>query len=214
MDVCGKTALHVASRWGEEEIAQLLIASVADSNVTDIDGHKALRTALSEGHLETIKLLIKTHTDIDQQEYSRRTALSIAVFRGDEALDDLRLDAGTQLVPQDPGPHCPFLDPEEKVSGYGRDAVLAALENENFNVVRMIMRFPGGRNNKKSETAKALGMLDAKDMDALRRWFAISLSNTPENRPDIVAFSRFLLELTIYKRKPSRDRNTTCGRLQ
>lgn len=137
MDVYGKTALHVASGWGEEEIAELLIASAADVNVPDIDGHEA----------------------IDQQEYSRRTALSVAVFRGDEALDDLRLDAGTQLVPQDPGPHCPFLDPEEKVSGYGRDAVLAALEKEHFNVTRMIMRFAGGR-NKGGEYAEALRMTE------------------------------------------------------
>ena len=159
MDVYGKTALHVASGWGEEEIAELLIASAADVNVPDIDGHEALRTALSKGLFSIIKLLIKTHTDIDQQEYSRRTALSVAVFRGDEALDDLRLDAGTQLVPQDPGPHCPFLDPEEKVSGYGRDAVLAALEKEHFNVTRMIMRFAGGR-NKGGEYAEALRMTE------------------------------------------------------
>lgn len=146
-NVQGKKALHLASRWAEEEIAKIFIVSAADVNVTKVYGRKALLTAIKGGHIKIVKLPIRTHTKIDQQNVNGDIVLSVAALHGEEALVDLLLDADAQIVPQDPGPHCPFLDPEEMVSGCGQDAVLAALEKEHFGVTRMIMKFAGGRNN-------------------------------------------------------------------
>lgn len=182
----GSTALHQASHSPDAEITKTLIAAGADVNVSDIVGQSALLIAADKGYLETVKLLIETTTNIDYMDWYGYTALGSAALNGYGAIVDVLLDAGAQVFPQEPGPHCPFLDPEERVLEYFRDPVLAALGNRHFNVAKVIMEAAGGREIG-TEFAEALHMLDIGDMYGLRRWSANRFRNAPEYRPDIVA---------------------------
>ena len=174
----GGTALHVASNRAGEEIAKELIASAADVNVIDVQGRKALHVAIFGGHLEVFKLLVEKTSNINQQDVYGNTALSIAALNGEEAAVNLLLNAGTQIVSQEPGPQCPFLDPEEMVSGYCRDALLVVMSSLNLGVIRTIVEFVGGR-NQESGYAEVLDMLDAKDMEALCRWCVNRATHAP-----------------------------------
>lgn len=182
----GATALHHACRRSYAEIAKTLIAAGADVNVSNIFGQNALLIAVNLRNLKTVKLLIETTTTIDHIDCYGYTALGSAALNGYGAIADVLLDAGAQVFPQEPGPHCPFLDPEERVLEYFRDPVLAALGSRHFKIAKVIMEAAGGRETG-SKFAEALHMLDIGDMCGLRRWSAKRFRNAPEYRPDIVA---------------------------
>lgn len=182
----GSTALHQACQSPDVETAKILIAAGADVNVSNVVGQSALLIAVDRGHLETVKLLIETATNVDHLDCYGYSALGSAALNGYGPMVDVLLDAGAQIFPQEPGPHCSFFDPEERVLEYFRDPVLAALGNRHFNVAKVIMEAAGGRETG-SEFAEALRMLDIGDMHGLRRWSANRFRNAPEYRPDIVA---------------------------
>lgn len=183
----GRTALHLAAKSREEEIAKMLIASGVDVNVIDIHGLTALSLAVYYGNTEVSRLLVEKTTDINQQSRSGDTPLSTAASYGREALVNLLLNAGAEIGLQEPGPHYPFINPEERLSGYCNDPVLAALGSGHLNIAKRIMEFAGGR-EEGSEYAEALGLIDIEDMDGLERWSAVRSKNAPENRPDVVLF--------------------------
>ena len=182
----GATALHQACQVSDAEIAKTLIAAGADVNVSNIVGQNALCVAVCYGSLETVKLLVETTTYIDHIDCYGYSALGYAALNGYGAMVDVLLDAGAQAFPQEPGPHCPFLEPEERIFDYFRDPVLAALGSRQFNIAKVIMESAGGR-EKASKFAEALHMLDIGDMYGLRRWSANRFRNAPEYRPGIVA---------------------------
>lgn len=183
----GRTALHVVAAEGDEEIAKMLIASGADINAIDISGFNALSCAAYMGNIEISLLLVEKTTDINLQSCAGEPPLSLAACTGEEALVNLLLNAGAEVGLQEPGPHCPFIDPEERLSGYCRDPVLAALAKGHVKIAKIIMEFAGGR-EEGSEYAEALGMLDIDDMDEFERWSTVRRRNAPENRPDVVLF--------------------------
>ena len=183
----GRTALHVAARASAEEVAKMLIASGADVNAIDNYGFNALSHAAYMGNIKISRLLIMETKDINPQIHAGDTPLSLAASTGKEALVNLLLNAGAELGLQEPGPHCPFVDPEDRLSGYCSDPILAALAEGHVNIAKIIMEFAGGR-EEESEYAKALAMLDIDDKDRFERWYAARKKNAPENRPDVVLF--------------------------
>ena len=185
----GETALHYASCMQDTKVAKRLIASGADVNITDIFGHKPLWVAVFSNCLDAIKLLIKKTRNIDQIDYKGQTVLSTGASFGDREIVDLLLDAGAQIAPREAGPHCPFLDPEERMIGYFEDPVLAALGRGHFDIAKAIMERAGG-GDERSEFAEALQMLDNGDLYGLKRWSTTRFRNASANQPGIIAMRK------------------------
>lgn len=183
----GMTALHLAARRGVEEVAKMLIASGVDVDVVDMYGLTALSHAVCWGNTEVSRLLVEKMTDINQQSRGGDTPLSTAASYGREALVNLLLNAGAEIGSQEPGPRCPFIKPVERLSGYCKDPVLAALRSGHPNIAKTIMEHAGGR-EEGSEYAEALSLIDIEDVDGLDRWSAVRRENAPENRPNVVLF--------------------------
>lgn len=170
-DAHGRTALQLAARGSAEEVVQMLIASGADVDAIDIHGLNALSYTALWGTIETFQLLVRKATDINSHSRAGETPLSIAASRGEEAFVKLLLNAGAEIGLQEPGPHCPFIDPNERMSGYCKDPILAALAEGHNNIAKIVMELAGGR-EEGSEYAEALEMLDTEDMDGFERWSA------------------------------------------
>lgn len=62
-----KTALHLASEWGNPEIARLLLAAGADANAlldSANEGATALHLAAKSGHVEVVQLLLEAGANL------------------------------------------------------------------------------------------------------------------------------------------------------
>ena len=60
----GDTALHHATRNGDQEIVELLVSCGADVNVTSDHGHFPLYCAAGHGHVETMQYLLEHGADL------------------------------------------------------------------------------------------------------------------------------------------------------
>lgn len=74
----GGSALHVAARSGQHEMAQLLIDSGARVDLRDRSDYTPLHNAAWVGNLDMVKLLLNAGADISATTYSGRTPLSCA----------------------------------------------------------------------------------------------------------------------------------------
>ena len=74
----GGSALHVAARSGQHEMAQLLIDSGARVDLRDRSDYTPLHNAAWVGTLDMVKLLLNAGADINAATYSGRTPLSCA----------------------------------------------------------------------------------------------------------------------------------------
>ncbi|KAF7339002.1 hypothetical protein MVEN_01976400 [Mycena venus] len=93
----GKTALHLASKKGNLDIARLLIEHNASVDLATKDGETALHLALEEGHLNIARLLIEHSTSIDQATNDGRTAFHIALLKGHLDIAQLLIAYGTSV---------------------------------------------------------------------------------------------------------------------
>ena len=86
----GQTALMIAAIWGRTEIADLLVRSNADVNVTDNDGDTALKLAARYGRTEIADLLVRSNADVNvKTNYDGWTALIQAADYGRTEIADL-----------------------------------------------------------------------------------------------------------------------------
>ena len=74
----GGSALHVAARSDQHEMAQLLINSGARVDLRDRSDYTPLHNAAWVGNLDMVKLLLNAGADINATTYSGRTPLSCA----------------------------------------------------------------------------------------------------------------------------------------
>ena len=74
------------------------------------------------------------------------TVLSKAAGNGHHTIVEALLDAGTEIEPQEPGPHCAFLEPSERRSGFGNSAYIANLSSKDDAAFRAVLRFDTQRN--------------------------------------------------------------------
>ncbi len=61
----GRAPLHVAAKWGYNDVCELLLAKGASINVKDKDGLTPLACAVKEGHKETCDFLIAKGADLN-----------------------------------------------------------------------------------------------------------------------------------------------------
>jgi ankyrin repeat protein len=59
----GYTALHYAARWGQEEVAKLLLRKGANRSATRTNNNMPIAEAVYEGHLQLVKLLLPRDPD-------------------------------------------------------------------------------------------------------------------------------------------------------
>ena len=167
---------------GAEATVHTLLSSGANPNTLDACGKSALSGAAEsclfdgseerlQGYLRVCKHFTSITNDINLQDFLGCTALSSTAFYsrygGKNSIIEVLLDAGAEIVPRQPGPHCPFLEPHERLEGFGRDALLEAWEVESSKAFETILKHAAGR-DPDSEYAVALklwGMDDRKDFE-------------------------------------------------
>ena len=188
IDYTGHTAVHRAALEGHEKTVEALLTLGADPNILTLHGINALSDAACSGKPEVCELLLPTTTDINSQDGHGDTALSNAVHHSQPPhIIELLLDAGAQIVPQQPGPHCSFLDHTERIEGYGNDALLKAWHKGNLVLLQTILSF-AARRDPNGEYATALLLWEKKEKENFAAWIEVRRANAPENRPEIVAF--------------------------
>jgi ankyrin repeat protein len=72
------SALHVAVRTGQQDMAKLLIDRGAIVDVRDHNDYTPLHNAAWNGNLEMVKLLLGAGADINARTYTGRTVLGCA----------------------------------------------------------------------------------------------------------------------------------------
>lgn len=167
----GATALHVASLEGHTGMVQLLLANGADPNIADDCERKPLWTAVRIGHLKTVQLLLKVTKDINNQIYTGHTFLSTASDYGYKEIVQELLDAGADIQPEEPGPHCFFLDPGDRLPWYACDALLYAYDKQHEDIVRVPL--VAGAQRDPSEFNAWLEIWDRgeeQELDAFEKW--------------------------------------------
>ena len=190
VEVSGRTALSTAAQHGHDKVVEALLSLGADPNIVHLHGNNTLSTAACFCKPEVCELLLPNTADINSQDGDGDTALSNAVHASQPPyIIELLLEAGAQIVPQQPGPHCSFLDHTERIEGYGNDALLKAWHKKNMDLLQTILSF-AVRRDPSSEYAIALVLWGMKDKTEFEAWMEARRANAPENRPEIVAFRK------------------------
>ena len=119
----GTTALHIASIYGNQPAAKILLPMIHDLNTGNRWGYTALHYAAEHGHTEILQLLISNGADIKQQNTFGQTPLHVAARFPNTALTKLLLAAGA--------------DPHMR-DGDGRLAIDIAKQRQNEQVSRFL----------------------------------------------------------------------------
>jgi len=83
----GNTALHFASGFGDESLANLLIQQAAFINAQNENGETALHWAVKNGKISNVELLLKSGGAlIDIKTEFGRTAVDLAIEKGDKII--------------------------------------------------------------------------------------------------------------------------------
>ena len=188
IDASGYTALSRAALGGHDKAIKALLTLGADPNIVHLHGNNALSTAVCCCKPDVCELLLPITTDINSQDGDGDTALSNAAYYSQPPyIIQLLLDAGAQIVPQQPGPHCSFLDHTERIEGYGNDALLTVWDKGNLDLVQTILSF-AARRDPNSEYATALILWGKKEKEEFAAWMEVRRASAPQNRPEVVAF--------------------------
>ena len=91
------TPLYAAADKGHKEVAQLLIKSGANPNVTNIWGLSALHLAVDRGHAHVTKLLIELGAEPNVADSLGRTPLHWAARNGNEYVVQLLIQSRAEL---------------------------------------------------------------------------------------------------------------------
>ncbi len=87
VDEDGNTALHLAAKVNEADLASFLVIKGADSEITNKAGETALHVAIKNDSLETAKILAIVHGNIFAKDASGNMALELALAKGDAWYD-------------------------------------------------------------------------------------------------------------------------------
>lgn len=189
------TPLHTACAAGQEAVVRYLIAYGADADMIDDCGMTTLWHATRGGDIRIIKLLLETTTiNINAQIYNGQTALSIAVRQRDKAIVKVLLKAGAEILPQEPGPHVPFLDPDKRLKDYGADALVEAGGLEHRGVGCTVLK--AGAKIDPAEYARWLLVWDGAEPEELKTMVAWvnNVRRARGNSPKIRALRRAMIK--------------------
>jgi len=73
-----QTPLHIAARFGRDDLAAILLSAGADPNARDKRGDRPLHLAAQEGHPGVVRLLLRRGADLEAAGSMDRTALHAA----------------------------------------------------------------------------------------------------------------------------------------
>ena len=135
----GTTPLHTASMAGQKGVVKLLVSRGANVDALCNYGRSPLWYATRYGHLKIVMFLAARTKDLNTQVYTGPTALSTAARYGHTTIAKALLDAGAEVFPQEPGPHVPWLDPEDRMPGFGEDALTIACVQGYYDIVEMLL---------------------------------------------------------------------------
>lgn len=95
----GFTALHLASFFGQKEVAEYLIRNGADVNALASNATKVrpLHSAVARRHAEISKLLVDRGADVNARQQGGFTPLHGAAFGGSLEIAALLLDKGADI---------------------------------------------------------------------------------------------------------------------
>ena len=98
----GCTAIHLASRWGHEDVVRMLVDGGADVNVVDRHGHTAMHHACVNGQKEVAVALAREHdADVTVVSATSGTPAESALAAGhDEIHDMMQPAAGPSAHPR------------------------------------------------------------------------------------------------------------------
>jgi uncharacterized protein len=95
----GYTLLHAASHGGIDWLVRRLIKKGLDVNVQEKDkGDTPLILAALEGHLSTVKLLLKNGASLNARNKAERTVLHAALLRENKEMIDILLKEGIKMT--------------------------------------------------------------------------------------------------------------------
>ncbi|RTE83641.1 hypothetical protein BHE90_001843 [Fusarium euwallaceae] len=78
----GVTGLHLAARYGLDEVASRLISNGHRANQRDLYGESPLSSAAARGFQSTVATLLRHGAEVDSRDEFGRTALSVAAEHG------------------------------------------------------------------------------------------------------------------------------------
>jgi ankyrin repeat protein len=78
----GQTPLHLAVKYGHEDVAELLLANKADVEAKANGGWTPLLNAVFGGHKDLVELLLAHKADVNVEDNSGRTPLQVAAENG------------------------------------------------------------------------------------------------------------------------------------
>jgi Ankyrin repeats (3 copies) len=73
-----QTPLHIAARFGRDDLAAILLSAGADPNARDKRGDRPLHLAAEEGHPGVVRLLLRRGANLEASGSMDRTALHAA----------------------------------------------------------------------------------------------------------------------------------------
>jgi len=93
------TPLHIAARFGREDLAAILLSAGADPNARDKRGERPLHLAAEHGHPDVVRLLLRRGANLEAAGSMDRTALHAAADGlGDTSESDGRLQVASLLI--------------------------------------------------------------------------------------------------------------------
>jgi ankyrin repeat protein len=97
----GLTPLHLASSWGNTDLACLLVKRGADVTAQSKHGLTPLHLALQHGYVEVARFLIELGADATARHNNGLTPLHLASFLGDMELVHFILRHGADVTARD-----------------------------------------------------------------------------------------------------------------
>ena len=166
-EVDGVRPLHSACLSGNaKRIVKLLLDAGADANAVDDSGRLPLWFATRLNKIEVVKVLLPKTSNVNIQTYNGPTPLSIAARYGFDDIVKLLIEAGAQIIPQEPGPHVDWVDPKDRMAGYGTDALVEAYGDKRQDVMWTLLE--AGAKSDPAEYAHWLGVWDRAEIEELR----------------------------------------------
>jgi CDK inhibitor PHO81 len=124
-DTYDRRPLHYAAMHGHPSIVSFLLQS-ADPMVTDMDGYTPLMHAITQGHLEAVRIFVNSKIPVEPTAISNDLIpLSLACQYGHVEVARLLLQSGAKVLPNSEG-----LYPQHFAAKAGHEAICQLLVDE------------------------------------------------------------------------------------
>jgi hypothetical protein len=96
-----ETALHKAASGGAEAVVRILLDSGADVNAHSLNYYTILMSGVSSGSVEVVRMLLRAGAELGPQTPWGESALTIALYNGQEEMATFLADSGA-VLPRNP----------------------------------------------------------------------------------------------------------------